>query len=101
MLLEVELCELEASRASGETNADALAAHSVRWRQLGRPYRAAYARLREAEAALAENLPRARVAESLASARDGHATRCAAAFARDRCAARRARIRAAGKEGSP
>lgn len=99
MLLEVELCELEASRASGETNADAWAAHSLRWQQLGRPYRAAYTRLREAEAALAESLPRARVAESLASARDV-ATRLGARplLHEIDTAARRARVRAAREE---
>jgi hypothetical protein len=58
MLLEVELCELEANRATGETNSDAWAAHAERWEQLGRPFRTAYARLREAESALIENLPR-------------------------------------------
>jgi DNA-binding NarL/FixJ family response regulator len=37
--------------------------------QLGRPFRAAHARLREAEAALAEDSPRVRVTEALSSAR--------------------------------
>ena len=70
-LLQVELCELEAGRTRGESHADAWAAHAARWDDLGRPWSMAYARLREAEAALAENLPRARVSDALAPA---HAT---------------------------
>jgi DNA-binding CsgD family transcriptional regulator/tetratricopeptide (TPR) repeat protein len=69
--LQVELCELEADRARGESHADAWAAHAARWEQLGRPWSTAYARLREAHAALAENLPRGRVSAALAPA---HAT---------------------------
>lgn len=100
MLLELELCELEASRASGESSADAWTAHAVGWEQLGRPYAAAYARLREAEAALAENLPRARVAGSLASARDV-ATRLGARplLQEIEAVSRRARVRATPEAG--
>jgi predicted ATPase/DNA-binding CsgD family transcriptional regulator len=69
MLLEVDLCKLEALRARRDARADAWAEHAARWEQLGRPLRVAYARLREAEAALAEDLPRAHVTEALSSAR--------------------------------
>jgi DNA-binding CsgD family transcriptional regulator len=68
-LLQVELCELEAGRARGDSRADAWAAHAARWQQLGRPFPAAYAQLREAEAAFAENLARERIAKPLAAAR--------------------------------
>jgi DNA-binding CsgD family transcriptional regulator/tetratricopeptide (TPR) repeat protein len=99
-VLEVESCELEAGRASGETNADAWAAHAGRWQDLGRPFAAAYARLREAEAALAENLPRARIAEALASAR-ATATRLGARPLLDEIEAisRRARVRVTPSDG--
>ena len=92
--------ELEAARASGDTNADAWAAHALRWEELGRPFDAAYARLREAEAALAEHLPRARIAETLASAR-AMATRLGARPLLDEIetASRRARVRATPQEG--
>jgi ATP/maltotriose-dependent transcriptional regulator MalT len=69
VLLEVELCELETLRSRGEDRADAWSTVAARWAERGRPYPAAYARLREAEAAIAENAPRARVTEALASAR--------------------------------
>jgi DNA-binding CsgD family transcriptional regulator/tetratricopeptide (TPR) repeat protein len=100
MLLEIELCELEASRACGGTGADAWAAHSVRWQELGRPYRAAYAGLREAEAALVEDLPRARVTEPLASARKV-ATRLGARplLEEIETVSRRARVRAGPEQG--
>ena len=39
------------------------------WAQLGRPFNSTYARLREAEAALAQQLPREQVAEALEVAR--------------------------------
>ena len=68
-LLEVELCELEAKRARGEASAEDWAADAARWEALGRPHRAAYARVREAEAALIGDLPRVRVVDALASAR--------------------------------
>jgi DNA-binding CsgD family transcriptional regulator len=68
-LIEAELCELEHSRVVGETNAERWAGLAVRWEQLGRPFQAAYARLREADAAFAEQLPRERVAEALGWAR--------------------------------
>jgi DNA-binding CsgD family transcriptional regulator len=97
--LEVELCTLEASRAQGETHADAWAAHAARWDGLGRPYRAAYARFREAEAALLEKLPRPRIVAALTSARST-ATRLGAQPLLDdiELVSRRARLRAAAEE---
>ena len=68
-LMEMELCELETLRARGEDRADAWSTVAARWAERGRPYPAAYARLREAEAAIAEKAPRAQVTEALASAR--------------------------------
>jgi DNA-binding CsgD family transcriptional regulator/tetratricopeptide (TPR) repeat protein len=99
-LLELEFCELEASRACGETDADGWAAHAARWEQLGRPFRAAYARLREADAALAGNLPRNRIVEPLASAR-ATATRLGAQplLQEIETVSRRARVRAGRKAG--
>jgi DNA-binding CsgD family transcriptional regulator len=98
-LLAVELCELEARRAYGDANADMWAAHAGSWQELGRPFEAAYAHLREADAALAENLPRARIAETLDSAR-ATATRLGARPLLEQIEAvsRRARIRAAPQE---
>ena len=69
VLMEVKLCELETLRARGEDRADAWSTVAARWAERGRPYPAAYARLREAAAAVAENAPRVRVTEALASAR--------------------------------
>jgi ATP/maltotriose-dependent transcriptional regulator MalT len=99
-VLMVEQCGLEAKRASGETDADAWAAHADRWQDLGRPFEAAYAQLRAAEAALTENLPRERIVEPLAAAR-ATATRLGARPVLDRIetVARRARVRAAPQEG--
>jgi DNA-binding CsgD family transcriptional regulator len=65
-----ELCELEAARARGEDDADAWAARATRCLEHDRPYLAAYARLREADAALAAGLPRARIADALAAAQE-------------------------------
>ena len=65
-----ELCELEAARVRGEAAVDGWAEHASRCEGSHRPFRAAYARLREAEAALADGAPRARVAEALSR---GHA----------------------------
>ena len=96
LLLEVELCELEAGRARGDTNPATWAALASRWQGLGRPFQAAYALLREADAALAENLPRARIAETLGCAR-ATATRLGARPLLDQIetVSRRARLRAA------
>jgi DNA-binding CsgD family transcriptional regulator len=99
-LLAVELCELEARRACGETDADAWAAHARRWQELGRPFDAAYAHLRAAKSALAENLPRGRIVEPLAAARSV-AMQLGARPLLDQIetVSRRARIRAAPQEG--
>jgi DNA-binding CsgD family transcriptional regulator/tetratricopeptide (TPR) repeat protein len=68
-LLEAELCELESRRVRRDTPVEAWAAHAAQWEELGRPFRGAYARLREAEAARAHGLPRDRIAGPLTSAR--------------------------------
>jgi len=99
-LLELDLCEVEAKRASGEARAEDWAADAARWEELGRPPRVAYARLREAEAALREDLPRARVVDALAAARST-ASRLGARLLLDEIEAlsRRARIRTPSQEG--
>ena len=99
-LLEVELCELEAGRARGDISAQAWAAHAARWAELGRPFPAAYARVREGEAALAERLPRERIAEALAPARVT-ATRLGARplLHQIETVSRRARVRGALQDG--
>jgi DNA-binding CsgD family transcriptional regulator/tetratricopeptide (TPR) repeat protein len=102
LILEVDLCELDARRAFGHVDADAWGIHAARWQDLGRPFQAAYARLREGEAALAENLPRERIAEPLAAAR-ATATRLGARplLQEIDAVSRRARLRVAGgDEGS-
>jgi DNA-binding CsgD family transcriptional regulator len=102
MTLEVDLCELEALRASGKDRADGWNTIAARWEELGRPYPAAYARLREAQAALAEDAPRGRVVEALASARTT-AVRLGAKPLLEQIdvASRRARVRTADPEGKP
>ncbi len=67
-LLELELCELEALRAAAEDRAEAWSALAAGWERLGRPLRGAYARLREAQSALGEDLPRDRARDALRSA---------------------------------
>ncbi len=100
MLLEVDLCQLEALRAAGEARAGDWAEHAARWGQLGRPFRAAYARLREAEAALVEDLPRAQLTEALSSARATAATlRARPLLEQIELVSRRARIRTADDTG--
>ena len=64
-----QLSELEHRRVVGETHAEWWSDLATRWEELGRPFQPAYARLREAEAAVAEQLPRERIAEALGSAR--------------------------------
>jgi DNA-binding CsgD family transcriptional regulator/tetratricopeptide (TPR) repeat protein len=98
-LLEAELCELEMLRARKDDRADAWATLAARWVELGRPFAAAYARLREADAALVENLPRARITEPLASAR-ATATSLGARplLEQIELVSRRARVRAADDE---
>lgn len=99
MLLEAELCELETRRAGAEASAAAWSALAGRWAKFGRPFQAAYAWLREAEAALAENLPRDRVAAALGSAY-ASATRLGARPLLEEIehVSRRARIRVAEHE---
>jgi DNA-binding CsgD family transcriptional regulator/tetratricopeptide (TPR) repeat protein len=99
-LLQVELCELEAGRADGNSRADAWAAHAVAWQQLGRPFPSAYAQLREAEAAFAENLARERIAQPLAAAR-GTAARLGALSLVEELdtLSRRARLRSRPEQG--
>jgi ATP/maltotriose-dependent transcriptional regulator MalT len=53
LVLHVELAELEFARTRDATDAESWAAHAVRWEALSRPFQAAYARMREGEAALA------------------------------------------------
>jgi DNA-binding CsgD family transcriptional regulator/tetratricopeptide (TPR) repeat protein len=67
--IQTQLCELEAARARDEASADDWASFAARCEEGRRPFEAAYARLREAEAALGAGLPRARVAEALEPAR--------------------------------
>jgi DNA-binding CsgD family transcriptional regulator len=69
LLLHVELGELELARARATAEADAWADHAAGWEDLGRPFVAAYARWREAEAAVAAGLPRQRATAPLQSAR--------------------------------
>jgi len=99
-LLEAELCELETQRVCGRDHADDWSRLATRWEDLGRPFRAGYTRLREAEAALAEQLPRTRVADALASAR-ATAARLGAQPLLDQIEliSRRARLRTADQEG--
>lgn len=98
-MMEAELCELEHGRIFGETHAEGWSALATRWEQLGRPFQAAYARLREADAALAEQLPRDRVTQAIASARTT-ATRLGAGplLEQIELVARRARIRGGADE---
>jgi DNA-binding CsgD family transcriptional regulator len=98
-LLEAELCELETKRACGQDRADDWSRLATDWEGLGRPSRAAYARLREAEAALAEQLPRTRVAEALTFARATAASLGAQPLVDEiELIARRARVRAGDQE---
>jgi DNA-binding CsgD family transcriptional regulator/tetratricopeptide (TPR) repeat protein len=61
-------CELEARRAAAEADSDGWARLAEAWDELGRPYEAAYARWREAEAVLAGPGDRARAESALRSA---------------------------------
>jgi DNA-binding NarL/FixJ family response regulator len=99
-LLEAELCELETQRACGQDRAEDWSRLATRWEGLGRPFRAGYARVREAEAALSEQLPRTRVADALASARATAATLGAQPLLDEiELIARRARVRTGDQEG--
>jgi ATP/maltotriose-dependent transcriptional regulator MalT len=61
------LCDAESHRLEGTPASDAWNACAEAWETLGRPYPAAYARWREAEAVLAERGDRKRAASALAS----------------------------------
>jgi ATP/maltotriose-dependent transcriptional regulator MalT len=99
-LLEAELCELETQRACGQDRADDWSRLAINWEGLGRPSRAAYARLREAQAALGEQLPRTRVADALTLARATAASLGAQPLLDEiELIARRARVRAGDQEG--
>jgi DNA-binding CsgD family transcriptional regulator len=69
-MVNARLCELEAARTRGEATADDWARLAARCDEVGRPYLSAYARLREAEAAVAAGLPRSQIGETLAPARE-------------------------------
>jgi DNA-binding CsgD family transcriptional regulator/tetratricopeptide (TPR) repeat protein len=62
------VCALEAARAAGDDDPDGWARAAVRWEELDRPYQAAYARWREAEAALVRDEDRPRAQRALAGA---------------------------------
>jgi DNA-binding CsgD family transcriptional regulator/tetratricopeptide (TPR) repeat protein len=64
-----QLCELEAARVGGEAGWDDWAGFAAHCEKNGRPFQAAYAHLREAEAALAAGLPRDRIAQAVTPAR--------------------------------
>lgn len=68
-LAELELCELEHRRAL--VVGDSIRWHALadRWQTLERPYDCAYARMREAEAGLADGHERDRIAQALQVAR--------------------------------
>ncbi len=100
-LLELELCELEALRAAAEDRAEAWSALAAGWERLGRPLRGAYARLREAQSALGEGLPRDRAKDALRSAQ-ATARRLGAQplLEEIELVARRLRVRPVGEDGA-
>jgi DNA-binding CsgD family transcriptional regulator len=101
-LLELELCELEALRASANDRADGWSALADRWERLGRPLRGAYARLREGQAALGEDLSRDRVKDALLSA-DAAARKAGAQplLEEIELVSRRLRVRTGGQTEAP
>ena len=99
-LLEVDLCELEARRARGEGCAGDWAEHAGRWGRLGRPYRDAYAHLREAAAAVARRFAAGPRRRGLSSARATAARLGARPLLEQiELVSRRARIRTADESG--
>ena len=64
------VCELEAARAAGRDDPDGWAGLATRWEELDRPYQAAYARWREAEAVLVGDGDRTRARSALATAHE-------------------------------
>jgi DNA-binding CsgD family transcriptional regulator/tetratricopeptide (TPR) repeat protein len=98
-LLEAELCELETQRTCGQDRADDWSRLAMNWEALDRPPRAAYARLREGQAALAEQLPRTRIADALTTARATAASLGAQPLLDEiELIARRARVRSGDRE---
>ena len=87
------LCRGEETRAAGDPDPDVWAAAARRWASLDQPYPAAYARFREAEAALAGRARSARAADALRAAHEVAARLGAEPFRRDvEALARRARM---------
>ncbi len=98
-VVEQELCELEHGRAFGRPDSERWSALADRWQELARPFDAAYARMREAESALTEQLPRERVAEALMAARTvAEQLKANPLLAQVELLARRARIRGGESE---
>jgi DNA-binding CsgD family transcriptional regulator len=62
------MCEAEFSRLEGASDADLWATAAAAWEALGMPYPRAYALMREAQAALASRMDRARVAGAVLDA---------------------------------
>ncbi len=93
-LAELELCELEHRRAL--VVGDSIRWHALadRWQTLERPYDCAYARMREAEAGLADGHERDRIAQALQVARAlAHAIAAGPLVGQIDQVARRARVR--------
>jgi Bacterial regulatory proteins, luxR family len=87
-------CRAEQTRLHGPADPAAWAAAATRWEALGRPYPAAYARFREAEALLASRAPRARVEKALQAAHQVAARLGASPLRRElELLARRGRVR--------
>jgi DNA-binding CsgD family transcriptional regulator len=87
-------CRAEHTRLYGRPDPTAWAAAAAGWERLGRPYPAACARFREAEALLTTRTPRARVEEVLRAAHETTARLGAAPLQREiELLARRGRIR--------
>jgi DNA-binding CsgD family transcriptional regulator len=87
------LCRGEAGRATGDPDPEIWAATARRWTSLDQPYPAAYARFREAEAALAGRARSVRATQSLRAAHEVARRLGAAPFRHDvEALARRARL---------
>lgn len=97
----LQLCEAEWSRPGGRSDADAWEASARAWEGLRRPYPAAYARWRQAEAILIARGDRARAAVALGAANET-AVRLAAEPLRREVAALALRARVPlGEAGEP
>lgn len=66
----LELCQAEETRAAGHSDPDAWDQCGMSWQRLDQPYPAAYARLRQAEALLAQRTRSSTAVEALRSAYD-------------------------------